>query len=75
MNGPDINETFNVNSDWTENRVRIALIGSNGTEVLVVVKCSDNAQPPSSHSEVLRLGESRLRAALLALIGFSWPTS
>jgi len=61
--------------DWNTNRGRLALLGSEGAEVLIVFPLPDLLEnAPDAESQVLREAEARLRAALLALITKSWPT-
>lgn len=75
MKRDEIFESFQVCCDWAEDRGRVALIGSQGTEVLIVVQIPGIGHAEQPHDEVMRVSESRLRAALLALVGDSWPAS
>lgn len=75
MNATGDREKFQIACDWRSNRARVALIGSNGTEVLVAFPVDELALIDSDEAmlKISEEGESRLRAALLSMIGSNWP--
>lgn len=75
MNGTGDREKFEIACDWSSNRARVALIGSNGTEVLVAFPIDELALMNRDEAllEISKEGESRLRAALMSVIGKNWP--
>ena len=69
-------ETFNIVCDWNNGRARIAMVGSDGSEVLIVIPFPNDAQTMKLEirEAVLKEGEIRLRQALLGLIAKGWPS-
>lgn len=75
MVGPGPAEKFTIACDWGEGRARVALVGTEGAEVLVVFPFdSESVAGPEVRKLVFEEGEARLRAALLAFIGKNWPS-
>lgn len=68
-------EKFEIACDWSSSRARVALIGSNGTEVLVAFPVDDLVLTDYDQTSltVFKDSEPRLRAALMSLIGKNWP--
>lgn len=67
-------ETFEIACDVDATRTRIALMGSDGTEILVVLRPGAPAlSEADARQMVLKQVEQRLRAALLAVIAKNWP--
>lgn len=69
-------ETFEIACDVDAARTRIALMGSDGTEILVVLRPGAPAlSEADARRMVLQQVEQRLRVALLAVIAKNWPDS
>lgn len=69
-------ETFEIACDVDATRTRIALMGSDGTEILVVLRPGAPAlSEADARRMVLQQVEQRLRVALLAVIAKNWPDS
>lgn len=69
-------EEFDITCGSGEGRARMSLVGSKGTEILIIMPFSGTNPPDGAALEamILKLGASRLRKALLSLISRSWPT-
>ncbi|MFV0281817.1 MAG: hypothetical protein ACK5JM_13790 [Rhodoblastus sp.] len=70
-------ERFNVNFQVTGDRARVALVGSDGTELLMILPFHAPYQTDreSLESAVMSEAEARMKSALLALIAKNWPQS
>ena len=68
-------ENFQIWCDCNRGRARIAMIGSDGSEVLIALhfEGGDLEMTPAVREAILKEGEVRLRKALLALIAKGWP--
>lgn len=69
-------EEFEITCGSGEGRARMSLVGSKGTEILIIMPFSttDPLDGKALEAMILKLGASRLRKALLSLISKSWPT-
>ena len=76
MNATTDEEEFDITCGSGEGRARMSLVGSKGTEILIIVPFSSTNPPDGTALEamILKLGASRLRKALLSLISRNWPT-
>ena len=76
MSAASDRETFDVACDWSADRARVALVGSEGTEILVILPFSapHAADRAEAKQLIYKEGEARLRAALLTMIGTNWPS-
>ena len=70
------NEVYEISCDSGGNRARIAMIGSQGSEILIVMPYAASPGAPDEEAiyRILKEGEARLRAALLSLISKRWPS-
>lgn len=68
-------ERFNMNFQVVGDRARVAMVGSDGTEVLMILPfyASTHSDQESVESAVMHEAETRMKAALLALIAKNWP--
>ena len=70
-----VNERFSVGCDLGGQGVRVAMIGSEGTEILMIFpRPAGNQAEEITERAVLDEAERRIRSALLALIGKNWPS-
>lgn len=68
------NEKFGIHYDSSGGRVRLAMIGSKGSEILILMPLERMVDSDDLSLQILRYGEETLRAALMALIRERWPS-
>ena len=67
-------ERFNMNCQVIGDKARVALVGSDGTEILMILPFyAPHQSEAESESAVMNEAEVRMKAALLALISKNWP--
>lgn len=68
-------ERFNMNFQVIGDKARVAMIGSDGTEVLMILPfyAPHLTDRMDLESAVMNEAESRMKAALLAVIAKNWP--
>lgn len=67
-------ERFTVNYHLGGDIARVALVGSDGTEVLMILPFhSRNNKESEVEAAIMSESEIRMKAALLALISKNWP--
>ena len=67
-------ERFNINYHLGGDKARVALVGSDGTEILMILPFhSRNNMDSEDEAAIMNESEIRMKAALLALISKNWP--
>lgn len=68
-------ERFNMNFQVIGDKARVAMVGSDGTEMLMILPfyAPHLTERTELESAVMNEAETRIKAALLALIAKNWP--
>lgn len=67
-------ERFNMNCQIVGDKARVAMVGSDGTEILMILPFyAPNHSESEADTAVMNEAEIRMKAALLALISKNWP--